>query len=126
MTIPLAASTASTLAPAAPQRPVPAEFRRTAEEFEAMALGQLLQPIFAAMSTDGLGGGGVGEEMFRPMLVDEYAKNLARSGGVGLGHYVIQELMRMQGGDASVGAPAAAPTATAATAATEDAHGAHR
>lgn len=91
-------------APALPA-PVPDEVRRAAEEFEAMVLGQLLQPMFAALDTQGLGGGGFGEEIFRPMLVEQYAQSLSRSGGVGLAQSIITELQRMQ-------AAAQAPTET--------------
>jgi Rod binding domain-containing protein len=73
-----------------------AQIRRVAAEFEAMVLAELLQPIFAEIDPDGLGGGGAGEAMFRPMLVQEYAMGIARNGGVGLGDAVVRELTRMQ------------------------------
>ena len=76
--------------------PVSPELRRAAEEFESIVLAQLLQPMFAAMDTSGLGGGGFGEEIFRPMLVDEYAKGVSRAGGVGLAQSIINELSRIQ------------------------------
>ncbi|MBL8551848.1 MAG: rod-binding protein [Hyphomonadaceae bacterium] len=72
------------------------ETRRLAEEFEAMALAQMLQPMFASIDPRGLGGGGAGEEMFRPMLVQEYAGAMARAGGIGLADAVVRELMRLQ------------------------------
>ena len=84
--------------PAAPP-PLPeptAEMRRAAEQFEGMVLAQLLQPMFAALDTGGLGGGGFGEEIFRPMLVEEYARHITRSGGVGIAQSVLTELQRMQ------------------------------
>lgn len=81
--------------PVAPP-PVPDELRRAAEQFESMVLGQLLQPMFAALDTQGLGGGGFGEEIFRPMLVEQYAQSVSRSGGVGLAQSIIAELQRMQ------------------------------
>ncbi len=80
----------------APQAPVPPELRQAAEQFESMVLAQLLQPMFAALDTEGLGGGGFGEEIFRPMLVDQYSGQIARSGGVGLAQSIIDELQRMQ------------------------------
>jgi len=80
----------------APRPEVPPEVRRAAEQFESMVLAQLLQPMFAALDTQGLGGGGFGEEIFRPMLVDEYARGLSRSGGVGLAQSIIDELTRLR------------------------------
>jgi Rod binding domain-containing protein len=70
--------------------------KRTAQEFEAVFLNQMLAPMFEGLSTDGLGGGGVGEEMFRPMLIDTYAKSIAQSGGVGVASNIIAEFTRMQ------------------------------
>jgi peptidoglycan hydrolase FlgJ len=87
-----------------------AEVRRAAEEFEAVFLAQMLAPMFEGLQTDGLGGGGMGEEIFRPMLIERYAEALSRTGGVGLADSIVRELMRMQ----------------AAAATTETANGADR
>ena len=72
--------------------------RKVAEEFEGMVLNQLLAPMFEGLETDGLGGGGAGEAMFRPMLLENYAKGMASSGGIGVADAVFRELVRMQGG----------------------------
>ena len=72
------------------------EARRAAEEFEAVFLGEMLAPMFESLDTDGLGGGGMGEQIFRPMLVERYAESLSRSGGVGIADSIVRELMRMQ------------------------------
>lgn len=81
---------------------VPPDIRRVAEEFEAMALAEMLGPMFEALDTDGLGGGGFGEQMFRPMMVQQYAQNIARAGGVGLADSIVAELMRMQAAQTAV------------------------
>ncbi len=72
------------------------EARRAAEEFESVFLAEMLAPMFEGLSTDGLGGGGMGEEIFRPMLVERYAESISRSGGVGIADSIVRELMRMQ------------------------------
>lgn len=82
--------------PQAPLTPQMQEIRRVAEEFEAMVLAELLQPVFEQIDPDGLGGGGSGEAMFRPMLVQQYAAGMARAGGIGLADSVVHELTRMQ------------------------------
>ena len=72
------------------------EVRRAAEQFESMFLSEMLAPMFEGIQTDGLGGGGMGEEMFRPMLIERYAEALSKAGGVGLADSIIRELNRMQ------------------------------
>ncbi|MBE7211236.1 MAG: rod-binding protein [Gluconacetobacter diazotrophicus] len=70
---------------------------KAATDFEAMAIGQLLQPMFDTVQTsDGLFGGGEGEASFRPMLVTEMAKQMERQGGIGLADSVYAQMMRMQ------------------------------
>lgn len=75
-----------------------AKLKSVAQEFEGVMLNELLAPMFEGLSTDGLGGGGQGEEMFRPMLVDQYAKGMAAHGGIGVADAVLKELVHMQGG----------------------------
>lgn len=73
-----------------------AELRRAAEEFEAIFLAQMMAPMFEGLETDGLGGGGMGEQIFRPMLIERYAEALAHAGGVGIADAVVRELLRLQ------------------------------
>jgi len=74
----------------------PDAIRQTATEFESMVIGELIAPMFEALDSEGLGGGGAGERMFRPMLVREYAKSLVAAGGIGLSDVIAQEMIRMQ------------------------------
>ncbi len=79
------------------QRPTASDaIRKTAEEFEAVFLSELLAPIFENLDTDQLGGGGEGERAFRPLLVQEYAKEFAKAGGIGVADSVTRELLRLQ------------------------------
>ena len=78
------------------QGPQQDELRRAAEEFEAIFVAQMLAPMFQGIETDGLGGGGMGEEIFRPMLIERYAEAIAQSGGVGIADSVVREFLRMQ------------------------------
>ncbi len=74
-----------------------AEAEKIAQEFERMFIAEMLQPMFAGIETDGMFGGGMAEDMFRPMLLDRYAENIAQSGGVGIADAVLAEILRMQG-----------------------------
>ena len=70
--------------------------RAAAEEFEAVFLGEMLAPVFEELETDGLFGGGSGERMYRSLLVQEYGRAMARSGGVGIADAVQREILRLQ------------------------------
>lgn len=69
---------------------------RTAQEFEAMALGALLQPMFEGLGKSGPFSGGAGEEMWRPMLVHEFGRAIAASGGLGIADAVMRQMITMQ------------------------------
>jgi len=70
---------------------------KAARDFEAMALGQLLQPMFATVDTaHGVFGGGSGEEAWTPMFIDAIGKNLAAHGGIGIARPVFAEMLRAQ------------------------------
>ena len=43
-----------------------------------------------------LGGGGTGGETWRSFLTDEYAKEIAKSGGIGIADQVQRELLTLQ------------------------------
>lgn len=79
-----------------PLAALPPQIRRAAQEFEATFLAQMLQPMFEGLSTDGPFGGGHPEGVYRSLLIDEYARGMARSGGVGIAAAVGNELLKMQ------------------------------
>ena len=68
-----------------------------AREFERMFLAEMLRPMFEGIETDGVFGGGTAEEVFRPLLIDRYAEQIASSGGIGIADAVLGEILRMQG-----------------------------
>jgi Rod binding domain-containing protein len=71
--------------------------RAAAEQFEALFLAQMMTHMFAGTSDpNGMFGGGPGEEAFRDMLTQEYAKVMAKSGGVGIADSVMREMLRQQ------------------------------
>ena len=74
----------------------PEDALKVGRQFESMFLSEMLQPMFAGLKTDGLFGGGHGEQMFRSLQIDEYAKGLTASGGIGIAAAVQREILRMQ------------------------------
>lgn len=78
-----------------------AAMRRAARDFEAQALGLMLQPIFATVDhARSRFGGGAAEAQWRPMLVDAFAAAAVRAGaGLGLADSVLREMQRLRGTD---------------------------
>lgn len=78
----------------------PAELKRidiAAQDFEASFLTEMLRPMFEEINKpDELFGGGKGEEVFSNMMVDEYGKQMAANGGIGLAAFVRDEMIRLQ------------------------------
>ncbi len=70
--------------------------RKAAQDFEAVFLSQMFGQMFQGVATDTMFGGGAAEEMFRPLLIDEYGKQLAKRGGVGIADAVMRSLITQQ------------------------------
>ena len=69
---------------------------KSAKEFESVFISQFLGSMFSGIPTDGPMGGGEGEEMFRSMMVNEYAKSVETRGGFGLASAVSRQLLKNQ------------------------------
>lgn len=75
----------------------PKKADKTAKDFEAMFLSNMLQPVFAGLKTGESGfGGGNAEDTFQTMMVDEYSKAIAKSGGIGIADMVRKEILTVQ------------------------------
>jgi peptidoglycan hydrolase FlgJ len=94
----LAATAATAAAPRLARAGTPTTQARAAKEFEAQVLGVMLQTMFHGLGQGGAFGGGAAEAQWRPMLVEEYARSLARAGGIGLADAVLREMQRLQEG----------------------------
>ena len=70
---------------------------KSAEEFEAVFLSQMLAPMFEGGEADEMFGGGKSEETYNDMLTNEYGKLIARVGGIGISDHVKREMISMQG-----------------------------
>jgi len=74
-----------------------AKVQKSAQDFTAVALGEMLAPMFDTLDqTGGTFGGGGGEAAFRPMLVQEFAKSIAGQGGFGLTEQVAKAMLALQ------------------------------
>jgi peptidoglycan hydrolase FlgJ len=74
-----------------------AKMHQAAQDFEAMALGQLLAPMFNTVdSAHSAFGGGEAEATIKPLLIDAVAKHIAAHGGLGLAEPVFASMLRTQ------------------------------
>ena len=92
-------SSATMAPPATQQLPKPTpDAAAAAREFEAVFVGQMTKLMMEMVDT-GEFSGGFGEEMFRGVLAEEMGNEIARKGGFGLAPAVLDQIIRMQGGD---------------------------
>lgn len=73
-----------------------AQIRKAANEFESTFVSQMLGHMFDGVEIDDTFGGGRGEEMFRPMLIEQFGKQITQRGGLGIANQVYRELLRAQ------------------------------
>ncbi len=71
--------------------------KKTATDFEASFLSTMLGQMFEGVETSAPFGGGEGEAAFKSFMVDAYAKQMAKAGGVGVAASVQREMLKMQG-----------------------------
>jgi len=81
---------------AVPQGADRAQVRRAAEEFESVFLAQFLGAMWEEVEVDETFGGGHGEQVFRGMLLNEYAREMSKAGGLGIADHLEREMLRLQ------------------------------
>ena len=67
-----------------------------AQDFEAFFLSRMMESMFEGVSTDGMLGGGEAEKIYRSLLLDEYGKEMAKLGTVGVKDYVMDAILKLQ------------------------------
>jgi Rod binding domain-containing protein len=73
------------------------QIKETAQKFEASFLSSMLQEAFEGVETEAPFGGGQSETMFRSFLTEAMAKQMVKSGGIGIAASVQREMLKMQG-----------------------------
>ena len=94
----LQARIASAVARQADESSIPnlESIERTAQDFEAVFISEMMKPIFESVEINDAFGGGKGEEVFRGMLVQEYGKMMAEAGSIGLSDQIKSSIIQMQ------------------------------
>lgn len=94
---------AAPLAARLPSVTANAPAQKTAREFEATFIGQMTQLMLESVPSDGEFSGGHGEEMFRGVLAEKLGGEIAKRGGIGLAPFVLDQIIKLQGGKPDVG-----------------------
>lgn len=67
-----------------------------AQKFESFFISQMLDHMTEGLETDPMFGGGHGEDMWKSMLNQEYGKEIAKSGRLGIADQVMKGMIKMQ------------------------------
>ena len=74
-----------------------AKTMKAAQDFESMTINQMLQPMFQTDDdSQNMFSGGAGEKQFRPMMVEQIAKQMENNGGIGLTDAINRQMLAMQ------------------------------
>ncbi|MBS1033592.1 rod-binding protein [Gluconobacter cerinus] len=77
--------------------PDAAKTLKAARDFESMTINQMLQPMFQSSDdSQSMFSGGAGEQQFRPMLVEQIAKQMENNGGLGMTDAINRQMLAMQ------------------------------
>ncbi len=72
------------------------KLRKTAQDFEGVFLAQMFKPMFEGIKTSAPFGGGAAEGMWKSLMIDEFGKSIAKSGGIGISADILQEMLKLQ------------------------------
>ena len=70
--------------------------KEAAQQFEAFFVGQMMEYMTAGLKADGVFGGGQAEETWRSMLNQEYGKQVAKTGRLGIADTVMKSMLEAQ------------------------------
>jgi len=77
-------------------KPYAAALMKQAKDLEGVFLNTLTSQMFSSLKTDGMFGGGFGEETWRSMQSEQMADSIAKSGGIGLADQITRSLLDVQ------------------------------
>lgn len=79
-----------------------AQIEKVSQDFESLFIGMMLEHMF----TDSVGDHAFGDketaDVYKGMVTEQYGKEIARAGGIGIAGYVKTELLRLQEQESNV------------------------
>lgn len=73
-----------------------AQINAVAKDFESMFIAQMMEPMFGESTGSELFGDKDTQEIYKGLMMEEYGKQIAASGGIGIASYVRKELLALQ------------------------------
>ncbi|MES2340184.1 MAG: rod-binding protein [Pseudomonadota bacterium] len=73
------------------------QIAKTAKDFESSFLSVMLGSMFKDVNISEPFGGGHGEDAFKSFMTEAMAKQVVKSGGVGISDDVAKEMLKLQG-----------------------------
>lgn len=73
-----------------------AKAKSAAQDFEAVFLNTMFQQMFTGIDGEGPFGGQGSSGVWRAMLTDQYSRNFAQAGGIGISDQVYRALIEQQ------------------------------
>lgn len=73
-----------------------AQIDGAAQDFESLFISQMLEQMFGDSIGDDAFGDSETSEVYKGLMVQEYGKLIAKSGGIGVAPYVKNELLKLQ------------------------------
>ena len=74
----------------------PEQIEKLSQEFESQFISQLLGSMFSTMDVKDSLGGSDEEAQFQSLLIEQYGKIIARTGGIGVADQVKREMLKLQ------------------------------
>jgi hypothetical protein len=74
-----------------------AQIKKKAKELEGVFLSVMLEPMFPDGKESDLYGGGVGSDVFRTLMIQEYGDIFANAGGIGLSKSIEKQMNQHKG-----------------------------
>lgn len=93
---PIDLSIATSAAPTTPAEAAKAKAKTAAQNFEAVFLKTMFEQMSSGLDGDGPFGGSGATGVWRSFLNDEYAKTVAKAGGIGIAAQVYKSLIAAQ------------------------------
>jgi Rod binding domain-containing protein len=95
--LPVAKTATPVVQPSAAELAKREQIEKTSKEFESSFLSVMLSQMFKGTEAEAPFNGGQGEQAFKSFLTDAIAKQVVKSGGIGVADTVAKEMLKLQG-----------------------------